>query len=102
VIEGILYEETELLEVAVRKLYNLIEDTAEFVVNYAKRIPSSTLYLLLCHLYIHCHTGRAISLKDHRKIGDLECDFRKLEEEFYRAVDVSAFNMARKIGKFWS
>lgn len=54
VLEGVLYEETELLEVAVRRLYHLIEDTAEFVVVYAKRSPASAFYLQICFLVIYC------------------------------------------------
>jgi hypothetical protein len=40
-VDGVLYEE-ELLEGVVRKLYDLIGDTADFVAGYAKRGPTST------------------------------------------------------------
>jgi len=39
-LEGVLYEE-ELLEGIVRKLYDLIGDTADFVIGYVKRGPAS-------------------------------------------------------------
>jgi hypothetical protein len=40
-VEDVLYEE-ELLDGVVRRLYDLIVDTATFVVGYAKRGPAST------------------------------------------------------------
>jgi len=40
-LEGVLYEE-ELLNQAVRRLYDLIGDAADFVIDYAKRGPAST------------------------------------------------------------
>lgn len=48
VLEDVLYDETELLDGAIRKLYEVITDTAVFVVDYAKRSPTSTLCLLRC------------------------------------------------------
>ena len=39
-LDGVLYEE-ELLEGIVRKLYDLIGDTADFVIGYVKRGPAS-------------------------------------------------------------
>ena len=38
--EDVLYED-ELLDKVVRKLYDLIGDTANFVIGYAKRGPAS-------------------------------------------------------------
>jgi hypothetical protein len=40
-LEGLLYEE-ELLDRVIRRLYDLIGDTAVFVIDYAKRGPPST------------------------------------------------------------
>ena len=40
-LEGVLYEE-ELLDGVVRRLYDLIGDTANFAVGYVKRGPAST------------------------------------------------------------
>ena len=40
VLEDVLYEE-ELLEEAVRKLYDLMGDAASFIIDYAKRGPAS-------------------------------------------------------------
>jgi hypothetical protein len=40
-LEGVLYEE-ELLDGVVRRLCDLIGDTADFVVGYVKRGPAST------------------------------------------------------------
>jgi hypothetical protein len=40
-LEGVPYEE-ELVDRVVMKMYNLIEDTANFVIGYAKRCPTST------------------------------------------------------------
>jgi hypothetical protein len=42
-LEGVLYEE-ELLDRVVRRLYELIGDTVDFVIDYAKRGPASTWY----------------------------------------------------------
>jgi hypothetical protein len=39
-LDGILYEE-ELLADAVKRLYDLVGDTANFVIGYAKRGPAS-------------------------------------------------------------
>jgi major membrane immunogen (membrane-anchored lipoprotein) len=47
--------------------------------------------------------GRAlaatISSKDHTKITALQGDFRKLKEDFDRAVDVAVLTLARQSGK---
>jgi len=40
VLEDVLYEE-ELLDEAVRKLYDLMGDAANFIIDYAKRGPAS-------------------------------------------------------------
>jgi hypothetical protein len=42
-LDGVLREE-ELLENVVKKLYDLVGDTANFVVGYAKRGPAGTPY----------------------------------------------------------
>jgi hypothetical protein len=39
-LEGVLYEE-ELLNGVIMTLYNLIGDTADFIVGYVKRGPAS-------------------------------------------------------------
>ncbi|PVF92870.1 hypothetical protein CPB86DRAFT_790727 [Serendipita vermifera] len=41
-LEEIVYDDTELLEVAIGRLYNLIMDTAEFTCEYVRRRPAST------------------------------------------------------------
>jgi len=43
VLEYVLYDETELLDGAVRKLSEVITDTAEFIIGYVKRSPIGTL-----------------------------------------------------------
>jgi len=40
VLEDVLYEE-ELLDEAVRRLYDLMGDAANFIIDYAKRGPAS-------------------------------------------------------------
>jgi major membrane immunogen (membrane-anchored lipoprotein) len=58
---------------------------------------------LQCILLICVYAGRAlaatISSKDHAKITALQGDFRKLKEDFDRAVDVAVLTLARQSGK---
>ena len=104
VLEDVLYDETELLDEAVRKLYDIITDTAEFIVGYPKRSPISALCLLWCCSAINRQVGRAakliISVSDRHRIEGFQGAFGKLKEDFDRAVDVAALRMARRNGKF--
>ena len=100
-MEGVLYEE-ELLDGVVRKLYDLIGDTATFVIGYAKRGPASTRYfsaVLLANLTLVRSLRSTISLKDHNKIEALLSSFSKLKEDFDRAVDVAVLTVVRRTGK---
>jgi hypothetical protein len=40
-MEEIVYDDTELLEGVIRKLYNLVMDMAEFICGYVKKSPTS-------------------------------------------------------------
>jgi hypothetical protein len=46
VLEGILYDETELLDEAVKTFYGLIIVTAEFVCDYIRGSSPSGMYFL--------------------------------------------------------
>jgi hypothetical protein len=100
-LEGVLYEE-ELLDGIVRKLYDLIGDTAHFVLDYAKRGPASQWYfptMPVANLAIVRALRSTISLKDHNKIELLQGSFSKLKEDFDRAVDVTILTAVRRSGK---
>jgi hypothetical protein len=103
-LEDVLYDETELLEGAIRKLHELITGTAGFLIGYAKQGATSTLTMLWCCSVIYHQVGRAakstISASDRQKIEALQRAFGKLKEDFDRAVDVAALDMARKQGEF--
>ena len=40
-LEDVLYDKAELLEPLVKKMYNLISETATFICGYVKRSPTS-------------------------------------------------------------
>jgi hypothetical protein len=54
VLEGVLYEE-ELLDGAVRRLYDSIGDTPDFVIDYAKRGPTSMVADASSRQITACH-----------------------------------------------
>jgi hypothetical protein len=69
-MEDVLCDDADLLEGVVRRLYELIGDTATFICGYAKRSPTCEFQDLACNPVTHpwnspnpqvCHThGRSV------------------------------------------
>jgi hypothetical protein len=99
VLEEITYEDTDLLEGAVRKLYDLIMDTAEFICDYVRRSPTIMSHFTVNKLLDWSREERTaksfVSREDQEKVISLQEDFNKLKEDFDRAVDVESLRMAR-------
>jgi hypothetical protein len=102
-LEDVLYDETELLDGAVCKLYEVITETAGFVIGYAKRSATSTLCLIRCCSVIYLQVGQGakliISVSDRQKFQALQRAFGKLKEDFDRAVDIASLDVTRRKGK---
>lgn len=81
--EEIVYDDTELLEGAIGKLYNLIMNMAEFICDYVRRRPAKRA------------TKSFVSREDRERIKGLQEDFNKLKGDFDRAVDIEALRTAR-------
>jgi hypothetical protein len=94
-----VYEEG-LLDGVVREMYVLIGDTANFVIDYAKRGPANTPTPAQTRRYIFEVPSLADSRQDYDKIRALHKSFGQLKEEFDGAVDVVALTITRKSGTF--
>jgi hypothetical protein len=94
VLEVIVYDDTELLEGAIRKLYDLIMDTAEFICDYIRRSPASrysSMRNVLMKLMKEGITIKSIIPRDDQeRIQHLQGIFSKLKEEFDRAVNIES------------
>lgn len=95
-------DDIELLGEIIKKMYDLILDTAEFIGDYVRRSALS-MSLLMRHTYTHNGIDRAwksvISMEDRNRITALGEDMSKLETDFDRAIGVEALRTAKKNSK---
>ena len=102
VLEDVLWDNAELLESLVRKLYDLIVEAATFISKYVKQSPASKSRLQPCSSTTYLQADRVLKspnlFEDRRMIKDLQGNFKRLNEDFDRAVDVEALKVASNIG----
>lgn len=97
-------DDIELLEGVIKKVYDLILDTAEFITGYVRRSALSMSRAVQESLYVNHKIERTwkfiISMQDRDRIAGLVEDFGKLETDFDRAVNVEALKVAKKNSKW--
>ena len=102
VANGIVCEETEILEEIIPRMFEVMQTVAVFSCNYVKRgrFGRGHSYWILQMLMIAERTKRGlIDSKDREMMEKLDKELTKITEDFDRAVNVEALYFTKKSGK---
>ena len=102
VANGIVCEETEILEKIIPRMFEVMQTVAVFSCNYVKRgrFGRGHSYWIRQMLTIAERTKHGlINWKDKEMMEKLDEELTKITEDFDRAVDVEALYLAKKSGK---
>ena len=102
VANGIVCEETEILEEIIPRMFEVMQTVAVFSCNYVKRgrFGRGHSYWILQMLMIAERTKRGlIDSKDREMMENLDKELTKITEDFDRAVNVEALYFTKKSGK---
>lgn len=95
--------DTDLLEETVRELYQLVGDTAGYLLEYVKR--GRPCMLIISPFCIHLsdfrvdRVARSLGSEDSAKTKEYADKFAKIKEKFDRALSVEIFKKGREIGE---
>jgi len=102
VAEDIVYEETEILEKIIPRMFEVMQSVARFSCDYVKRgrFGRQSSYRISQTLMIAERTRDGlINPKLKEMIENMDEELTRVIEDFMRAVDVETLGLAKKSGK---
>ena len=99
VADEIVYEETDILEKTIPRMFGVMQKVAKCSCDYVKRGRFGKQYSLL-DLEMLMSTERALGGLAHpEKIEEMDRELSKVIEDFDRAVNVEALRLAKDASK---
>ena len=101
--EQTVHDDDDLLEAVIRRLYDIVMDTAEFICGYVHRSPLSMFIAVWngsnSDDYAERTAKSIVFVEDRTRIDGLSEDLRKLAADFDRAINVEVLGAIKTVGK---
>ena len=99
VADEIVYEETDILEKTIPRMFEVMQKVATYSCDYVKRGCFGAHLSVPGRLVLMIAVRTACGLVHPEKIEEMERELMKVIEDFDRAVDVEALRLAKKTSK---
>ena len=99
VVDEIVYEETDILEKTIPRMFEVMQKVAKYSCDYVKRGRFSAHSSVPVRLVLMIAVRTAGGLVHPDKIEEMERELLNVIEDFDRAVDVEALRLAKKTSK---
>jgi hypothetical protein len=93
--EEIVWEETDILEKTIPRMFEVMQRIAKLSCDYVQR----GRLLSFCTLQMLMIAGRTVGGSVHPEIEEMEKELTKAIEDFDRAVNVDALRLIKETGK---